>query len=80
MNNAALGAGAGVTFTVLNSLVSANDNVMVTMNNAAGSIAAYRLRAQASGGGFLVYVVNETGGSLSEAIVINFAVIKGATA
>lgn len=77
MNSAALAAGATVTFAVSNSLVGGNDVVFV---NALGGNNNYRVEtASTSGGGFSVRVTNVTGGSLSEALPIQFVLMKGAT-
>lgn len=76
MNNAALGAGTSVTFTVTNSTVAVTDVVCI---NAAGN-GNYRVEcASVSGGSFIVRVTNVTAGSLSDALGINFAVIKATT-
>ena len=80
MNNAALGANTEVGFLVNNSLVSVIDSIIVVPANTGGvSMANYNVRAAASAGAVLIYVKNISGGSLSDALVINFAVIKGAT-
>jgi hypothetical protein len=77
MNNAALAAGASVTFLVNNSTASSSDTLV--LNTAAFGL-NYRVEpASATSGGFYIRVTNVSAGSLSEAIVINFAVIKGAT-
>jgi hypothetical protein len=78
-HNAALGAGAEVSFTVSNSTVSATD--VVVLNLASGNTAdAYTTWVDAVGAGsFRVGLSNLTGGSLSEALVLNFVVIKGVT-
>lgn len=79
MNNAALAAGAIVSFAVTNSSVRTNDTV--TINHAsAGTADAYNVWANqiANLGGFRVSVQNVTGGPLSEAIVLNFNLIRGA--
>lgn len=76
MNNAALAAGATVGFNVNNSVFSVSDTVIVTPS-ANGN---YRVVIQSSNAGiFTISVTNTTGGSLSEALVLNFAIIKGAT-
>lgn len=76
MNNAVLAGGATVSFTVNNSSVSVTDVIIV---HAAGN-GNYRVEcASVSGGSFIVRVTNMTGGSLSDALGINFAVIKGST-
>lgn len=82
MNNASLGAGATVYFSINNSLVAAGD--IIALSFAPGTFAtsgtyqAWPDIAQA--GFFVVNVKNNTAGALSEAIGINFAIIKGASA
>lgn len=77
MNSAALAAGAEVTFSVVNSLCGINDTVVVNTTNTFN----YTATCQGAGvGAFAIRVKNQTGGSLSEAVLINFAIIKGATA
>lgn len=77
MNNAALAAGASVSFIVNTTSVTANDVVCVA-SPAFGL--NYRIECSTVAPGlFYIRVTNISGGSLSEAIVINFAVIKGAS-
>ena len=76
-NNAALAGGATVSFTVNNSLCSAADLVLVVVGN--GSSYTVQL-AFVGAGNFNIRLTNTTGGSLSEAVQINFAIIKGASA
>lgn len=76
----ALAAGASVLFTVNNSLVAATDLVLAHHNNTIGTANSYRVKAAYSASGaFRIEITNTSGGSLSEAIGINFAIIKGAT-
>jgi hypothetical protein len=75
-NNAALASGATVSFSINNSIITATDNIMVVVTG--GS--SYTVQpAFVSGGVANIRLTNITGGSLSEAVVINFAVIKGAS-
>lgn len=79
MNNAALADGAEVTFTVANSEVSATD-VVVVNHGSAGTAGAYVVQANTlAAGSFKITVGNVSGGSLSEAIVLNFVALKGAS-
>lgn len=81
MNNAALLAGAVVTFSVTNSLVQTTDAIIVNVQGGTASLANYKVWAGLqSAGAFVVALENITGGSLSEAVVLNFAVIKGVNA
>lgn len=80
MNAAALGAGAAVAFVVTNTAVAATDLIVANVVSG-GTANAYRVDVTAIGAGsFTVTVVNITAGSLSEAPVIGFAIIKGVTA
>ena len=78
MHNAALAAGASVGFAVSNSLLTANDVVIV---NRVGDLPDnYRIEtAYINTGVFGIRVTNITAGSLSQSVVLNFAIIKGAT-
>ena len=78
MNNAALAAGASVFFTVNNSLAGTMDTPIVTVSYPGSGQYAAWVSASAAGG-FEVSVKNNTSGSLSDAVVLNFAIIKGAT-
>ena len=80
MNNEALAAGGEVQFQVNNTLVSTSDTILVTQSGAAINTQAYQIRCAAVGSSaFWISVKNLTGGSLSDALPINFAIIKGAT-
>ena len=76
MNNAALNAGTIVSFTFTNSAIAATD-VLVLNHISGGTIGAYTLNAQCGNGSATINVRNNTGGSLSEALVIQYAIIKG---
>ena len=79
MNDAALAAAAEVSFTVTNSKVAATD-VVVACHGSAGTAGSYLVNANAiADGSFAVTVSNVSGGSLGEAIVINFVALKGAS-
>lgn len=80
MNNALLGAGAVVSFTVNNSTIGAND-VVVIHRKSGGTAGSYDVWIDSvAAGSFVVSVKNITGGGLSEAVVLQFATIKGAIA
>ncbi len=79
MNNAALAAGAIVSFTLTNSAIAAGD-VLVLNHISGGTAGAYQLNAQSAAGSASINVRNGAAGSLSEAIVIAYAVIKAVTA
>jgi hypothetical protein len=75
LNGAALAADTTVSFTLTNSSITAND-VLILNHLSAGTAGSYLLNAQAAAGSASINVRNITSGSLSEAIVIGFAVIK----
>ena len=79
MNAASLAAGASVTFTLTNSTISANDVVIASISGG-GTAGAYwpYVSSQATGSA-VIGLYNNTGGALAEAVVINFAVIHGAS-
>ena len=79
MNNAALADAAEVSFTVTNSKIAATD-VVVACHGSAGTAGAYIVSANGiASGSFKITVSNVSGGSLSEAIVINYVALKGAS-
>lgn len=79
MNAAALAAGAIVLFYVSNSTVTTSDCVVVNLRTGMTYSPNYTLRVTSvEAGGFYVVLKNETAGALSEAVVFNFLVIKGA--
>jgi hypothetical protein len=75
MNNASLGATTNVTFTLNNSFISAND--ILILNVAAGATAgAYNCWVSGlSVGSASITVRNISASPLSEAVVLNFALI-----
>jgi hypothetical protein len=77
MNAASLAAGAIVAFTLIDSSIAAND--LLVLNHAGGgTFGAYTLNAQCAAGAATINLRNATGGALAEAIVVAFALIKGA--
>lgn len=78
MNNAALAAGTIVSFVFTNSVIAATD-LMILNHVSGGTPGSYLLNARCGSGSATIDVRNETGGSLSEAIVLRFAIIKGAS-
>jgi hypothetical protein len=78
LNAAALAANTAVSFTLTDSAVAAADLVVVN-HVSAGTAGAYTFTTTPAGGSVVITVRNVTAGSLSEAIVIQFAVIKAAT-
>lgn len=80
MNNASLSAGAEVSFTLTNSTIAATD-VVVTAISSGATAGAYNTHVDAiAAGSCRISISNLSGSPLSEAIVINFVVIKGVSA
>lgn len=80
LSNAALGASTSTAFVVNNSLVAATDTIILSIQDSISSNLAYQATISGVGAGsFTVAIRNVSAGSLSDAITINFAVIKGAT-
>jgi hypothetical protein len=79
LNAAALGADTTASFTLTNTVIAAGD-VLVLNHISGGTAGSYLLNAQSAAGSASINVRNITAGSLSEAIVIAYAVIKAVTA
>ena len=76
MNNASLATATNATFTLNNSLISANDTVILTISGGQATAGSYNVFANSlSAGSVSITLRNISGGTLSEAIVINFALI-----
>lgn len=78
MNAAALAANTSVSFTLTSSAVAATDFVLV-QHVSGGTVGAYTAVAAAASGSASITVRNITAGSLSEAIVLKYVVIKAVT-
>lgn len=80
MNNAALNAQESVAFTLTNSTIAATDVVAVAIKSG-GTSGAYIVGVSAvTSGSCEINLFNtQTSGSLSEAVVLSFVVIKGVT-
>ena len=79
LNAAALASDTTVSFTLTNTVIEAGD-ILIMNHISAGTAGSYLLNAQSAAGSASINVRNITAGSLSEAIVIAFAVIKAVTA
>ena len=82
MNGAALAGGAVVSFILTNNLISTNDVVIVnvssnTTGSAAGAYTAYV--SYMSAGTCLISLRNLSATSYSEAVIINYSIIHGAS-
>lgn len=75
--NSAMAAAAEIKFTVSDSRVAATDLIILNIKSG-GTSGAYLITVGAvTAGSFDVVLSNASAGSLSEAVVISFAVIKG---
>lgn len=76
MNSAALAAGAEVSFTLNNSFISATDVVIVNIQSV-GTVNSYSATVSAvSAGSCAITLSNLSTASLSQALVLNFLIIK----
>lgn len=81
MNNAALANAAEVAFLVNNSLVAATDVPVVAIASGPATPGTYFVTVDlVAAGSFSITVGNTSAGSLSEALVLNFVIIKGVAA
>jgi hypothetical protein len=80
MNNASLAAAAEVSFTLTNSTIAATDVVMVCIGSGA-TAGAYNVQCDAvAAGSCRISVGNMSASPLSEALVLNFVVVKAVNA
>ena len=79
LDAAALAASTTVSFTLTNTVIEAGD-ILVMNHISGGTAGSYSLNAQSAAGSASINVRNISLGSLSEAIVIAFAVIKAVAA
>ena len=77
MDNAPLNTLTNVTFTLTNNLISVKDVIILNVGSGATSGAYNCWISSMSAGTCTITVRNISGGNLSEAVVINFAVIHG---
>jgi len=75
MNNATLNAATNVTFTLNNSVIGPNDVTIINVASGATSGAYNCWISSKSTGSCTITVRNISAGNLSEAIVLNFAII-----
>jgi hypothetical protein len=77
-HNAALAAATIVSFVLTNTAIAAGDTLVLN-HVSGGTLGAYTLNAACGAGVATITLRNNTGGSLSEALVIGFNLIKGVT-
>ena len=76
MNNAALNATTNVSFTLNNSLISVNDVLILTVSGGNATAATYNCFVNSLAAGTAsITLRNISAGSLSEAIIVNFALL-----
>ena len=76
MNNASLATATNATFTLNNSYISNNDTVILTISGGQATPGSYNVFANSLGAGTVsITLRNISGGTLSESVVINFALI-----
>lgn len=74
MNNAALATVTAVKFTLTNTTCGATDIVLCNQGSG-GTAGAYSVEASAAAGSIVFRVENNTAGSLSEAVTINYLIL-----
>jgi len=79
LNNAALAGNTAVSFTLNNSLLSANDTVIVCISGGATTGVYTSYVTSLTTGSAILTLRNLTGTSYSEAVILNFAIIHGAS-
>ena len=80
MNNASLATATNATFILNNNTISANDAVILTISGGQATAGSYNVFANSlSAGQVSITLRNISGGSLSEAVVINFAILHCAS-
>ena len=76
MDAASLATATNATFTLNNSFISANDTVILTISGGQATAGSYNVFANNLGTGTVsISLRNISGGTLSEAVVINFAIL-----
>lgn len=77
---ASIAAGAVASFTMLNTVIGANDNVIIHRKSG-GTAASYRVWVDSvASGSCVICVENRTAGALAEAVKLQFTVLPGAIA
>jgi hypothetical protein len=79
MNNAALAGNTAVSFTMNNSTISTNDTIIVNISGGATTGAYTTYVTSMTAGSAILTLRNLTGTSYSEAVILNFSIIHGAS-
>lgn len=77
MNGAALANGAAASFTLTNNLLGVNDTMVVNVSSGATAAAYTAYVSSLAAGSAVLTLRNLSAGSLSEAVIINYAIIHG---
>lgn len=80
MNNAALAASTSVSFTLTNSTIAANDVVALSIKSGATAASYLALVDAVAAGSCRIHIRNISAGSLGEALVLGFVVLKAVIA
>lgn len=79
MNAASLATATNATFTLNNSLISPSDVVILTISGGQATPGSYNVFGNALGNGTVsITLRNISGGTLSEAVILNYAIIHSA--
>jgi hypothetical protein len=79
MNGASLATATNATFTLNNNTISANDTVILTISGGQATAGSYNAFANSiASGSVSITLRNISGGTLSEAVIVNFCVLHGA--
>lgn len=79
MHNEALAGNTAVSFTMNNSLISGNDTIVVNISGGATTGAYTTYVTSMTAGSAILTLRNLTGTSYSEAVILNFSIIHGAS-
>jgi len=79
MHNEALAGNAAASFTMNNNAISGNDTIIVNISGGATTGAYTTYVTSMTAGSAILTLRNLTGTSYSEAVVLNFSIIHGAS-
>jgi len=78
MNNESFAAGTATSFKLNNSILTPYDTLIVTIKGGIAVLETYRVAVEEQGNSYAyISLYNISAGALSEAVVLNFAIIKG---
>jgi hypothetical protein len=80
MQNTNLAAATTVSFTLTNSVISPHDLLLINIVGGVTTPGTYNVDARCNTGSALISIRNITAGSLGEAVVLRYAVIRGSVA